>query len=779
MVNTGRTTQQLQKTMIGETKYCIVESSRGGGLIILNDDEPMSEIKKTNKYLENTAREIGVSVNILEQAIAKAKFKPQTNNSDKEQENPGAIAVRLIKTNMVDIVQDQLKITYVIIQKTVMLPVEKDTKDGKDTNLPDPYIYENNIKKISNSYNSNSSVFSVSSVFPKTESSNDENKQSEYLKNGQSEIEKDNNPSNTQNKKDTKNSSVSHVKVERLVRLRSEEAKQWISKLYHLDQGKTISEGAIKSAVLVLEYNASQKPRITLHNRVAPDGNGGIWWDMSDERGRAIHITKEGWEIVDNPPHLFRHYSHQEPLGEPAEQGSFLPLLDYILLNDPGHTLLSIITPITYLDPEVPHVVEILGGVKGSTKSGYHRFRKKIVDPSVTPLLTMHKDHDEMVQQADHHYLLCYDNVSKIDEYQSDLMCKIVTGAGFSKRALFTDDDDVIRQLMRIININGIVFPADKPDLLDRAVLQSAAMINDKNRKTIKQMNEKMNVDAPKVIRAMLDVLVIALNLYDTVKPKRNNRMADFTKFGCAVTEAMGINKGYFENAYHDNINTQDEEAVQASPVATWLIDFMESNNHHKYHGSAGEILQAITDFAYNTYNRDLDRTVDDWPRGATPFGRKLKEVIPSLRTVGYSIVYAKGRTRSYVITKIARDDKESGQQQLVKVPKLTRSALISMLKDFESRYSDDPDEPDVLEHEPVESGSTVKTIEVPRSIKDQMDNIFKIMITHFDPIKETVIRKKTGHSTVELRKLLGVLEKDGRVKQIKPGVWVFVEAGQ
>ena len=77
-------------------------------------------------------------------------------------------------------------------------------------------------------------------------------------------------------------------------------------------------------------------------------------------------------------------------------------------------------------------------------------------------------------------------------------------------------------------------------------------------------------------------------------------------------------------------------------------------------------------------------------------------------------------------------------------------------------------------ESEPLEE---VKHVEVPASLRAQKDNIFKIMVTHFDPIKETVIQEKTGHATVELRKLLRVLKNDGLVKQIKPGVWGVTEA--
>lgn len=538
-----------------------------------------------------------------------------------DEENPGAIVVRLTKYTGINFFRDQLNEAYLTVLKTVEVVGSMDTKDTRN-----PIVTPTIIPSPSNLIDINTHTTQQSNI-------------------GETSVP-----------------SAQSVQIHYTTRIRSRECRQWMADLYLKDQGKTVGGDAINSAILVLEAHAMKKPARTLYNRMAPDGNDGIWWDMSNELGQAIHITKDGWYIENNPPQIFRHYSHQEPLPYPAESGSLLPLLDYIMLSDPGQALLSIITPISYLIPGVPHVIEFVSGAKGSTKSSRHRFNRRIIDPSSTPLLTLPKDIDQMVQHGDHHYLLCYDNVTKIDEDQSDLMCRIITGLGFSKRMLYTDDDTVIRQLKRCININGINLPADKPDLLDRSVIQIADMIPDSMRKTEAQMDIKMAYDAPRVIRAMLDVLVTALNLYDTIKPIRNNRMADFTYWGCAITEAMGIKKAYFENAYYDNINTQNMETVKSNPVAQWLISFMEFNNFLTYTGSANELLQVILDFAKETYERDLN-WVDGWPKGATPFGKKLTEVIPSLKSIGYNVTYAKSGSRKYVITKLVDADADKNEK--------------------------------------------------------------------------------------------------------------------
>jgi len=314
-----------------------------------------------------------------------------------------------------------------------------------------------------------------------------------------------------------------------------------------------------------------------------------------------------------------------------------------------------------------------------------------VIDPTITPLLSIPKDINEMIIHADKYYVIAYDNVTSIDEDQSDLMCKIVTGLGVSKRMLYTDDDSVIRQLRRCIMINGINIPAEKADIFDRSVIHVADILPDEKRKTDAEITIKMQEDAPKVIRAFLDILVKAMQLYPTIEPKRNNRMADYTRWGCAITQAMGIDQAYFENAYYKNIKTQDDEVVKSNPVADWLIKYLEFNNKTTYDGSSSDIQKDIETFAITEYNKELPRYVDGWPKGSTQFGRKLTEVIPSLKSTGVTIQYVKGTVRRYEIIRTVSKETETGQHTLIEVEdELTDKTLLAMLEKFEENYKED-----------------------------------------------------------------------------------------
>lgn len=680
--------------------------------------KPIRDAYKT-LYGEDYNRHLNKTLLLLEENATYFELEEgDPREEEGPEENPGAILVRLARNNTLDFFHDQLKEGYVTYN--IEISVTNDTNDTKN-----PF------------------------VTPTTAHIHTPTNDMDICVTPQS------------NNKESSVVSVTSVVVKRTVRIKSQEYKQKIARLYYNEQGKTAGGDALSSALLILESMALEGEKRVLYNRLAPDGMGGFYWDMSDRLGRAIHLTKDGWSIDTQPPQIFKHYPHQEPLPDPAEKGSLLPLLDYILLNEPGQALLSVVTPITYLVPDVAHVLELVHGTQGATKSSRHRFNRKIVDPSATPLIKLPKDPDQMVQHADHHYLLIYDNVTKIDEDQSDLLCKIVTGLGFSKRMLYTDDETVIRQIMRCVNINGINIPAERSDLLDRGVILTAGMFPDEKRKTDAEIKAKMEHDAPLVIRAMLDVMVSALNLYDGIKTTRNNRMADFTKWGCAITQAIGIEQAYFENAYHENINTQNEEAIKSNTVASWLVKWFDYENpKNGFSGSASDIMEAIIRYAQDQFNRDLN-WVDGWPKGATPFGKELRRAIPNLKGIGYNVGYARSSKRSYQITKIfdANTDKATpGQRTLIKMPdemELTTERLRTMLKNFEKRY----DSPEKTNYTPI--------------LKQILENM-----TDLGQKASTVEMFTAWGEELEIQtqeefdKIFSILQKDGTVYSPEPGYW-------
>ena len=113
-------------------------------------------------------------------------------------------------------------------------------------------------------------------------------------------------------------------------------------------------------------------------------------------------------------------------------------------------------------------------------------------------------------------------------DWISDALCRAVTGKGFSKRALYTDDEDVIQTYRRCVGLNGINVAAHKPDLLDRSILFVLDPILASQRKWEQQFWSEFEDIRPLLFGAILDGLSRAMALRDSIQLEGLPRMADF-----------------------------------------------------------------------------------------------------------------------------------------------------------------------------------------------------------------------------------------------------------
>lgn len=451
------------------------------------------------------------------------------------------------------------------------------------------------------------------------------------------------------------------------VPLRSTYFKDWLSKLMWEQEEKSPGTEAKNSAIGVLAGQClGSGKQYYLYNRVAP-ATDGIWLDLSDDLWRAVHITPDGWEIVDNPPILFKRYNSQQAIPTPImpESGKEIEiaskLLDYVNISkDDEQTKLSYLcTAISYLIPLIPHPMLVVYGPQGSAKSWAFRFIKQLIDPAVPQLLRPPRDDAELIQQLDHHWFAPYDNLTIMKVWMSDIFCTAVTGGGFSKRQLYTDDDDIVYDFKRCVGLNGINPAARRGDLLDRSILIGVTRIPEKQRREEAEIQASFNKEKPAILGAFLNIVSKALKIYPNIKPVGLFRLADFTRYGCAIAEALGKTSADFIKAYESKVESQTEEAINAEPVAVVLFDFLEKYFvkdestgkpvREKWEGTPAQLYQIITGRA-----GDLGIKTDShspWPRAPNAFTRKLNEIYSSMSAVGYEIDIRPGTPRKIVIT--------------------------------------------------------------------------------------------------------------------------------
>ena len=155
----------------------------------------------------------------------------------------------------------------------------------------------------------------------------------------------------------------------------------------------------------------------------------------------------------------------------PIRGGEVGRLFDFIPVVDDDTKILLQVLLTSFLISEIPHPIPVLHGPQGSGKSFLSRLLRCLIDPSTLETTSFPRDANELVQKFSHHWLLIFENTDTIHPWQSDMLCRACTGEGFSKRALYTDDEDIIYSFRCCVGLNGINIAATRPDLLDRSIL--------------------------------------------------------------------------------------------------------------------------------------------------------------------------------------------------------------------------------------------------------------------------------------------------------------------
>jgi len=412
--------------------------------------------------------------------------------------------------------------------------------------------------------------------------------------------------------------------------LRSKFFKQWLVRRFYEQTEKSPNNEAIRQALNVIEAKALfDGPEIKLSLRVA-EHEGALWYDLADGAWQAVKITPDGWEVVDNPPILFRRFKNTAAQVLPQRGGSLEALRKYINLKDDEDWLLLIALIVHTFIPGIPHAIPVFYGDKGAAKTTAQRVIRKLVDPAIRDTMTLPNDKNELVLMLMTNYAPCFDNLDGLSPWQSDMLCQAATGGGISKRELYTDMEEVILSFLRCPMLNGINLVASRDDLLDRSVLFKLERIDESERKTESEFWREFEKDRPYILGAIFDALAGALKIYPTVKLPALPRMADFATWGYAIMEAVSGSGNEFLRAYRINIAGAVEEAVTNDIVGAAVAEFMDGKE--EWEGTATELLEALKELP------SVNEKDKAWPKRPHTLTRRLNKIKAALADYGISV---------------------------------------------------------------------------------------------------------------------------------------------
>ena len=394
-----------------------------------------------------------------------------------------------------------------------------------------------------------------------------------------------------------------------------------------------------------------------LELRVAKTDDYTFYYDLTNSDGSVIKITPECWTVEKIPPILFRRYSGQLPQVTPSpliteENGPILldKFIGLLNIEDEDTKLLVKCYIISLFIPDILKPIDVLHGEQGSAKTSSQELIKMLVDPASVKTLTFPRDINELIQKLSHNYIAYFDNVSIIKDWISDALCRAVTGSGFSKRQLYTDDDDIIYSFKRCVGINGINIGATKPDLLDRSIIVKHERIAKNKRRIIEDIWNEFDTIKSELLGYIFNILVKVLQVKQnggiTIE-KGLNRMADFEQYAEIISQCLGNKEGEFLRVYQDNINIQVDEAIAANALSQAIILFMIEKIDDKtgdityrekpWIGTSSELLTELEEIAIRDLKININK-IKSFPKSPTYLSRRLNEEKTNLREKGFLI---------------------------------------------------------------------------------------------------------------------------------------------
>ena len=361
--------------------------------------------------------------------------------------------------------------------------------------------------------------------------------------------------------------------------------RNWICKTRYDATKSLLSSETLTSILNILKAKAEfENNTRNLHLRVAESDKEPyvIYYDLTNSKWEVVKITADRWSI-EKSPIMFRRYSNQRTQSYPSVHypsdifDQFLTLLN---VKDEDSKLLLKCYIISLFIPEIAKPILMLHGEQGSAKSTLQEMIKLLVDCSIVRTLSFPRDINELIQKLHHNYIAYFDNISIIPGWISDELCRAVTGSGFTKRQLYTDDDDIIYNFKRSIGFNGINLGATKADLLDRGLIIHLERIPKENVRKLEDLWQDFDNMKPQLLGYILDTLVKVLQVKKNqggIELQGHPRMADFAEIAEIISRCMGYPENMFLDAYYKNIGLQTEEALEANPVGMTVRMFMDS----------------------------------------------------------------------------------------------------------------------------------------------------------------------------------------------------------
>lgn len=443
--------------------------------------------------------------------------------------------------------------------------------------------------------------------------------------------------------------------------------EDWLRTAYWRAKEMGVAETTMKSVLAtVAAAGINDGDEIEIHVRTARCDDGYLV-DLGNERWQAIHITAQGWRVVNESPVYFTRTPSMRPLPMPASQGDIGLLWQHT--NIPAQSrVMVLVWLLDCLRPDTPFPVLELVGEQGSAKSTTQSVLRSLIDPNKVMLRGRPKTVEDVFVAAANNWLVSYENLSGLTSEQQDAFCTLSTGGGFAARQLYTNGEEHIMETKRPVVLNGIAVVATRPDLIDRVIHVDLPMIAADARRDDADTHAGWERDQPTVFAGLLNLFSAALSILPTVKLTHKQRMADFERLGEAVARALGFASGEFQQQYAELVRAGIDRALESNAVAQALDKYLADRVlPWVWQGTAGQLYDLLN--VHSIHDRS------GWPRSPKGLADQLRRIAPAYRAKGIDIAHL-GHSRDGALWRIAQNHPHT---ESATPPSAPRSSVIGM----------------------------------------------------------------------------------------------------
>ena len=412
--------------------------------------------------------------------------------------------------------------------------------------------------------------------------------------------------------------------------VRSRAFRLWLTGQYLEREDKGVGSQTLQDTFNTLEAIAICRGETReVHLRIA-EYQGKNYLDLGTSDWKAVEIDANGWRIVSEPPIRFWRPESMLPLPVPIHGGKLEELRELISVDDDAWVSICTFLLFSFM-PNRTYPVLILSAIRGSGKTTAAEIIKGLIDPCKAPLVKVTGDTHKLAVTASKRWMMVYDNVSHISNDESDDLCRLATGFGYSTRTLHTTDEETTFEFTRPQIITAIDALVHRDDLAHRVILAQLKEITDKQRLPYAQLKQKIEEARPRILGAMLTAISQALAEIPHTPSEGLPRMADYGQFSIASETALGLKKGQFMEVHERSCDLSRQVVIESSPIGAAIISMMRDRQN--WRGKNSELLNELerhTDHA--TYNSRF------FPKQSNIFSRHLNRLKPDLVSLGIHI---------------------------------------------------------------------------------------------------------------------------------------------